>query len=226
VRASDGSLQSVVLIATPLAEERKRLKNILIDKYFVCLAVGRNDLRFALEQHRPSVLLVSRALLKKIREISAIRRISSATKIILLTIKPDDEEAVIALQAGADGYCSSNQDPNLLLKAVEMVQKGEIWTPRGIIGRLLKSMATANHPSTLNPISNDQLDSLTSRENEIAHLIGDGLSNKEIAIHLKVSETTVKSHLTTIFRKLGVSDRLGLALVVTHQNRPDRRKLS
>ena len=72
------------------------------------------------------------------------------------------------------------------------------------------------------PNLDTRLDRLTPREREIAQLIGGGASNKEIAGRLNITEATVKAHLTAIFRKLGLSDRLGLALFVTEYNRVAR----
>ena len=120
------------------------------------------------------------------------------------------------LEAGAKGYCSMEMDPVLLTKAVKMVQKGEVWVGRKVISHLLDTLVslTEQQRNRSLPKADPSLDVLTPREKEIVQQIGGGSSNKEIAHQLHVSEKTVKAHLTSIFRKLGVSDRLHLALYV------------
>lgn len=103
-----------------------------------------------------------------------------------------------------------------------MVQKGEVWVGRKVISHLLDTLValTEQERNRLLPRSEPALDVLTPREREIVGQIGNGASNKEIAHTLKVSEKTVKAHLTSVFRKLGVSDRLHLALYVNGYKQP------
>ena len=128
------------------------------------------------------------------------------------------------LAAGARGYCETNIDPLLLKKAVKMVRKGEIWVGRKVISHLLEtlvSLTEQQRSKSLHELS-VSLENLTPREREIVHQIGRGASNKEIASQLHVTEKTVKAHLTSIFRKLGIPDRLQLALFVNgHRRAPN-----
>ena len=128
------------------------------------------------------------------------------------------------LEAGVKGYCSLDIDPGLLKKAVQMVQKGEIWVGRRFISQLLDALValTEKQRTKSLPKPDESLDRLTPREREIVQLLGVGASNKEIGNQLNVTEKTVKAHLTSIFRKLGVSDRLHLALFV-NGHRPEPR---
>jgi DNA-binding NarL/FixJ family response regulator len=107
-------------------------------------------------------------------------------------------------------------DPELLKKAVQMVHKGEIWVGRKFISQLLDALVSLTEKQRAKSIPKlaESLERLTPREREIVELLGVGASNKEIANKLNVTEKTVKAHLTSIFRKLGVSDRLHLALFV------------
>ena len=106
--------------------------------------------------------------------------------------------------------------PDVHGQAVKMVQKGEVWVGRKVISHLLDTLVslTEQQRNRSLPKADPSLDVLTPREKEIVQQIGGGSSNKEIAHQLHVSEKTVKAHLTSIFRKLGVSDRLHLALYV------------
>jgi DNA-binding NarL/FixJ family response regulator len=120
------------------------------------------------------------------------------------------------LEIGARGYCNIDIDPVLLKKAVQVVQKGEIWVGRSVISSLVQKL-TARRESLHKHSDTDAFDlsSLTPKEREIARMVGSAASNKQIAVGLGISEATVKSHLTDIFRKLRIIDRLELALFVT-----------
>lgn len=153
--------------------------------------------------------------------VSALRCLSPLTQIILLSHAPDDREAIQALKMGVKGYCHSNIDPRLLVRAVKLVRQGEIWVGRKVIPNLIEEIAAARQGRQKESIHPQmfRLDSLTPRELQIARLIGDGSCNKEIADRLKISESTVKAHLTAIYRKLKIDDRLRLALLVTESAR-------
>jgi DNA-binding NarL/FixJ family response regulator len=99
-----------------------------------------------------------------------------------------------------------------------MVQKGEIWVGRDLIPYLVREVReltflTKRQEERSQAVSG--LNSLTSRGREIAHLVASGASNKEIGSRLNITEATVKAHLTSIFRRLGFSDRVHLAIFVT-----------
>jgi two-component system nitrate/nitrite response regulator NarL len=215
-----GRLQCLIVIASPAARTRRRWKAALRKKYALCAAAGQNDLNQILKKLSPSVVLLDLALLEgDFCNLHEIKRRSSSSKMILLSDATNEKEELLAIKAGASGYCSKNIDPVLLKKAVEIVQKGEIWIGRHVVSDLVRITL---HHEVRNPdlpcSSGSELDSLTFREREIASLIAQVASNKEIADRLSITEATVKAHLTAIFRKLGLSGRLGLALFVSGQN--------
>jgi len=128
-------------------------------------------------------------------------------------------EGISVLRAGARGYHTRNVDPSLLKNAMENVQKGEMWVGHNLVSHLLKPRRslTKRRVST-SPAKKRQVDGLTPREREIARLISRGASNKEIASFLEVTERTVKAHISAIFQKLKLSNRLQLALFIIGQN--------
>src|SRR5439155_25689548 len=94
---------------------------------------------------------------------------------------------------------------------------GELWASRALIARLVAELSARHRlrePALGHGAGAERLTALTEREREIALLVGGGAANKEIAAHLGVTERTVKAHLTAIFRKIGVNDRLRLALLL------------
>ncbi|MFP5464581.1 MAG: LuxR C-terminal-related transcriptional regulator [Gammaproteobacteria bacterium] len=165
---------------------------------------------------RPDVMLLDLSLgdLSGPAGIAGLLSFSPATHLIALSHQPNDEEGIAALRAGARGYCNAYIDPRLLAKAVTTVQNGEAWVGRRLTDRLV-ALVGQNAPLQVDTDSSVDLDLLTAREQQIALQIGMGSSNKIIAQRLGITERTVKAHLGSVFAKLGVHDRLQLALLVT-----------
>lgn len=218
-----GRAASVVLIASPIAGVRSQWSDGLEDRFPLYEVAERASLERSMTSLKPAILLLDLALpgLGGVEGTPSIQRLSPLTSIILMTSTSNDREGLAALKAGARGYCSLDMDPQLLKKAVSVVIKGEIWVARNVFAPLLEELTslTERRHKEFPPNLDTRLDRLTPREREIAQLIGGGASNKEIAGRLNITEATVKAHLTAIFRKLGLSDRLGLALFVTEYNR-------
>ncbi|MDE0929886.1 MAG: response regulator transcription factor [Halioglobus sp.] len=129
--------------------------------------------------------------------------------VVVMTGVPEDAEAFAALNAGARGYCHVKAAPEQLREIALVVENRGLWMPTQLMQRFL-SVTTRIVP----PIAPDTLDlnTLTSRETMVAERVAHGASNREIAEALEISERTVKAHLTTSFEKLGVRDRVQLAL--------------
>jgi len=208
--------ECVVLVASPSAFIRKRLKAALQQDFLVYAIPDANGLERKLITIMPSVLLLDVALSSGgIELLPAIQELSPSTKIVLLTNSPNQKEAVRALESCAKGYADANMDPVLIRKTVRMVQKGEVWLERKVIPYLVKELAECKRKPEKHFEGNpENLKLLTTRQQQIATLISQGASNKEIAHDLKITEATVKAHIHTIFRKLAVSDRLGLAILI------------
>jgi len=208
----------MILIASAAAKIRKRWVDALKKSFTIIGVTELAALKRRMTKSRPSVLLLDLALphLGGVEGVSEIRRLSPSTIVILLTRSPNDLEAIRALKAGAKGYCNRNIGPSLLNKALDVVQKGEIWVERKVIPHLLGELTSVTErrqkDSGMQP--NIPFDYLTPRERQIAQLVSDGSCNKEIAKWLQISERTVKAHLTSIFHKLNISDRLHLALLM------------
>jgi DNA-binding NarL/FixJ family response regulator len=225
------------LIATPASEVARRWKNSLRDSFAVEIFSELGDAERAIDEMKPSVVLFDLALAPDYanEKLDSLLKISPASRMMLFSTKPDEQEGISVLKAGARGYAHRDLDPVLLRKAVESLQKGELWISRNAISLLLKQVVDLHQEGRLENSENltyrfhrrrsfpvgrkVELERLTSREQEIAYLIGNGSSNKEIASLLKISESTVKAHLSAIYHKLGLLDRLSLALFVAEQVR-------
>ncbi|HEV8327828.1 MAG TPA: response regulator transcription factor [Nitrospiraceae bacterium] len=183
-----------------------------------------NDGRYlerAISTLKPMVLILDHALLSLLPGSGGLtepmRRLINATRTIIISNHIDEKEGVSLLKAGARGYCIDDPGPQIISKAVDAVLRGEVWVGRKVIQLLLDELAgfTEHLQREFQTNSDEQLKHLTPRQREIVSLISRGASNKEIAHALHVSEKTVKAHLTGIFRKLKLTDRLQLALFVT-----------
>lgn len=128
-------------------------------------------------------------------------------KIGFLSPAPNDNEGLLALEAGAHAYCHSYAAEHSMQQMLDVIASGELWVGRSLMARLLKGVRLGAATS-----SKTWHAPLTEREREVAAMASMGDSNLTIANALGITERTVKSHLTTIFDKLDVSDRLQLAL--------------
>ena len=138
--------------------------------------------------------------------IEATRRVvasGSAARILVLTTFDLDEYVYAAIRAGASGFLLKDVRPVDLVDAIRLVAAGNALLGPTVTQRLLERFADSEPAGTA-----PSLDSLTEREQEILTLVARGRSNAEIAAELVVSETTVKSHVSSVLRKLGVRDRV------------------
>jgi two-component system nitrate/nitrite response regulator NarL len=155
------------------------------------------------------------------RVFSTIQDAKLESRVIVLTNEDSKEDFVEAVRQGCCGIVAKQTSTEVLLKSIRKVHAGEYWLDRmttaNVIRRLAKKKQAANAPSSRLGVR-DQSTALSTREREIVILIAQGFKNKEMAERMFISEQTVKNHLHNIFDKLGVSDRLELALYAIHHN--------
>jgi two-component system, NarL family, nitrate/nitrite response regulator NarL len=224
--AARGETGSLVLVASSVAGVRKRCRQVLQKRYAVHDVSDRSELERSMVNRRPVALLLDLALptLGGAAGVAGIQKLRAPTRIIALSGVPDEREGIAALKAGARGYCHRDIDGPLLEKATDVVLNGEIWVGRKLIPHLLEELTVLTEQRRREAPSNldDRLQRVTPRERQIVDLLSAGASNKEIAKRLNVTERTVKAHLTAIFRKLGLSGRLQLALFALEHGRSSR----
>lgn len=140
---------------------------------------------------------------------------SGKARVLILTGMRDAEAHARAARLGASGLVLKEKAAEVLIKAVRRVNAGEIWFDRTMINSLVLEMTRRDSektdPETL------KIATLTDRERQIITLLGEGLKNKFIAARLFISETTVRHHLTSIYSKLAINDRLEL-LIYAHRH--------
>jgi len=173
-------------------------------------------------QLRPDILLLDLAMprhpgLEALRELSSGPG-SSGLRVILLTAAAEKAQIVEALQLGARGVVLKDSATQLLLKSIDAVMSGEYWVGRESVSNLV--LYLRNLVQSSGEEAKQRKFGLTPRELEIVSAVVAGYANKEIAEYFKISEDTVKHHLSNIFDKVGVSTRLELALFAVNQSLP------
>jgi len=169
---------------------------------------------------KPDILLLDLAMPRH-PGLEALRDLGSgqhSVRVILLTAAAEKQQIVEALQLGARGVVLKDSATQLLLKSIQTVMSGEYWVGRESVSNLvqyLRSMVQSSGEE-----ARQKKFGLTPRELEIVSAVVAGYANKEIAHYFKISEDTVKHHLSNIFDKLGVSTRLELALFAVNQSLP------
>ncbi len=131
-------------------------------------------------------------------------------RVVVHSTRPTDDEGIEALDAGAHGYAHSLAAEAQLRAIAHTVTSGGLWVGPTLIGRMIRTLRRAQPEDPTEPPPG--FDRLTPREREVALAVTTGVSNKEIARQLGLSERTVKMHLGAAFQKLGVEDRVQLVL--------------
>ena len=159
----------------------------------------------------PDVILLDLKLpvLDGIAVLRQLREAGRGVRALVLTSAPDRTLVSLAVQAGAAGFLYKDVDPDALVRAIRSVHDGHTLLAPDAAGSLLRSGAAASAVQGIG--------ALTSREREVLAQIADGRSNREIARLLRVSEKTVKTHVSSVLAKLGVADRTQAALLAVRQ---------
>jgi two-component system, NarL family, response regulator LiaR len=164
------------------------------------------------ERLRPDVVLMD-LVMPRLDGVEAMRELRSrvpGARVVVLTSFLDEERLLPALRAGAAGYLLKNVEPRELARSIRLAAAGEALIDPAAAARLVDALG--NEP----PAEHGEL---TPREQEVLDLIGRGYANKRIALELGIAEKTVKTHVSHVLAKLGVSDRTQAALYAARLNR-------
>ena len=166
-----------------------------------------------LEDVSPDVLLldINMPKLDGLAVLETIKRIKPELKVIVLTIHNEGDYLYSAYEKGADGYVLKDSGSDVLKQAIRIVYQGEHYIEPILMPKLRERIEEKKNPKK-------KEDRLSKREFEILKLVALGMYNKEIADCLSISEKTVKNHMSSIFRKIKVSDRTQAAVYAIRHN--------
>jgi DNA-binding NarL/FixJ family response regulator len=170
----------------------------------------------------PDVLLLDLRMpnLDGLSALQALQQTNKRTRVIVLTASEDKNEFVQAMKLGCSGIVLKQTAPDLIVKSIRKVNSGEIWLDSHTTAAVMRQFSTGQEGSggqASGGGKSRERSPLSAREREIVALVAQGYKNKEMAEKMFISEQTVKNHLHNIFDKLGVSDRLELALYAIHK---------
>jgi two-component system, NarL family, nitrate/nitrite response regulator NarL len=172
-----------------------------------------------LAKFKPDILLLDLRMPEKdgLGVLEEVNFDSLPTRVIVLTAAEDDRDVVRAMRLGARGVVLKQSASDLLLKSIRKVADGEIWLDNRMTAEVIDAFKKSSESG-----QRREKPLLSEREKEIVQLVAQGFRNREIGEKLFISEQTVKNHLHNIFDKLGVSDRLELALYAIHHRLIDQ----
>jgi two-component system, NarL family, nitrate/nitrite response regulator NarL len=211
-----------VLIADDHAFFRDGLRKLLegADDISVVGEVSNgNECIKMLSKFKPDILLLDLRMPDKsgLDVLTEVNFDSLPTRVIVLTAAEDDRDVIRAMRLGARGVVLKQSASDLLLKSIRQVHDGEIWLDNRMTAEVIDAFKKSAESG-----QRREKPLLSDREKEVVQLVAQGFRNREIGEKLFISDQTVKNHLHNIFDKLGVSDRLELALYAIHHKLVDQ----
>jgi len=215
-----GTVRIIIADDHPIVRDGLKKLLLLEDDFEVVGEAG--DGREVLEKVQeldPDVLLLDLRMpnLDGLSALQALQQINKRTRVIVLTASEDKNEFVQAMKLGCSGIVLKQTAPDLIVKSIRKVQAGEIWLDSHTTAAVMRQFSVGPDGSPIAGGKGRERSPLSAREREIVALVAQGYKNKEMAEKMFISEQTVKNHLHNIFDKLGVSDRLELALFAIHK---------
>jgi two-component system, NarL family, nitrate/nitrite response regulator NarL len=211
-----------VIIADDHPIVRDGLKKLLAledDVEVVGEAADGREVIEKVQELEPDVLLLDLRMpnLDGLSALQALQQSNKSTRVIVLTASEDKNEFVQAMKLGCSGIVLKQTAPDLIVKSIRKVHAGEIWLDSHTTAAVMRQFSSPADLAAGGSGKGRERSPLSQREREIVALVAQGYKNKEMAEKMFISEQTVKNHLHNIFDKLGVSDRLELALYAIHK---------
>jgi len=191
--------------------------------HVVATACAAADILVHVREHRPSVAIISDNLadgpLSGLTILPDVRKANPETRILLAMSSSNRELVIEAFRFGADGVFCRNSPFDMLCKSVDALAKGQIWANSKELRYVMEEFMRAPKQRKVDPTVENRM---TKREADVVRLAVEGLSNREIARELGLTEHTVKNYLFRVFDKLGVSNRVELVLSCLRQEEAAR----
>ena len=198
------------------------------ERFLVVACASKTSEVIALvQEHRPQVAIISDNLeegpLAGLKILTEVRRANPETRILVAMGSSDKELVIEAFRFGADGVFCRKSSFELLCKSVDALSQGQIWANATELRYVLNEFTKAPKQRKVDPTVENRV---TKREGDVVRLAVEGLSNREIARELGLTEHTVKNYLFRVFDKLGVSNRVELVLSCLRQEEVAREEVT
>jgi DNA-binding NarL/FixJ family response regulator len=193
----------------------KRWNDLLAGKHPLEQTSSLGELERRCAGKKFDLILLHRSLVD-MAAFSQLRRLTPLSKFFLLSDLPNEEEGIAFLKLGITGYGNTYISPPRLAEALRVISAGGVWLGQKVIQQLiLETYSRAKEQAA--PETEQRLAGLTRMERRVAELVARGQANLEIAAGLKITERTVKAHLTSVYEKTKSGSRLSLALLMNRR---------
>jgi DNA-binding NarL/FixJ family response regulator len=226
-----------ILLVTQDRELEARCRQAISAQYSITAIASIADAPAGIATLSPEVVLIDADTLERpyAEKVVGIVTMPGVGRVIVMTAEFIEDEEVALLRCGVQGCCRRGIDADSLRQVLNVTESG-VWVTRSLLPRLVSELRRyAQHAATPPPaavpekelaepprVVPEKLAILTPRERAIVNLLAGGATNKQVAAELDISERTVKGHLSNVFMKLGVTDRLKLVLYVQGDQPPPR----
>lgn len=204
-------VKATLALLIPTGELRSSILTNLSDHFDIKTYDGVQSFTEAEQEIQAELLLCDQTLLEKQQSVilASLKTVSPNSQILVIGPGRPMATQIAALRHGARGYFDSSLSADKLLYALNSILNGEAWVERHVISGLIDELT---HIPEVSAQQRQALESLSPKELEVAKLVSHGATNKMIANKMLITERTVKAHLTTIFHKMDLPDRLSLAI--------------
>ena len=222
-----------ILLVTRDRELEERCRRATSAHYAIVTVESVEGLPARIAQTPCEVVLIDADTLTRpyAEKVASVIGIPGVGRVIVMTTEYSEDEEVALLRCGVQGCCRRGIDAHSLHEVLTATKNG-VWVTSSLLPRLVTELrryaqqaavavpASAPAAAEPGPVAPEKLATLTRRERDIVNLLADGATNKQVAQELDISERTVKGHLSNVFMKLGVSDRLNLVLYLKGARQP------
>ncbi|NOQ94443.1 MAG: DNA-binding response regulator [Methylophaga sp.] len=187
------------------------IKSALLKSFNILTSSGLEEYLSSSTAEEVSLIICQSSILDN-DEVAAIKDIKSINpNVRILIVGPScaSTEQISLLKHGVRGYFDTSESLDKLNEAVQCIIHGEVWIERYVISGLIDELA---YVPEVNEVQRQAVSTLSPKELEVAQFVSHGATNKMIAKNMSITERTVKAHLTTIFQKMSLADRLSLAI--------------
>ncbi len=203
--------QANLYLVIPEQVDLAQVRDCLPDVYAVSGFTDIETMQALADDVEPDLILCHQSLLEQQPSniLTPLARLYSNSRILIIGPPRPMAIQIAALKQGARGYFNDELPLAKLHEALQLILHGEVWVERHVISELIEELT---HTPTISQEQQQALETLSPKEMEVAKLVSHGATNKMIARELDITERTVKAHLTSTFQKMGLPDRLSLAI--------------